>query len=124
MSRCGQISTRAKNSLIIRDWANNYMRDSMFQKVIENLKSKDAHEDGICSEYSFDGGKLWMEGKLCVPDAQASRLLNWWHEWDSHHAHGCRLCSKNKHRLFPPRLYTRCMKVLRKVAVGYAQCSV
>ena len=43
----------------------------MLKKVFGNLKSKDAHRDGIFAEYSLDGGKLWMEGKLCVPDALA-----------------------------------------------------
>ena len=52
-----------KDSLIIRDWTNNYMGDSMFKEVFENLKAKDAHKDGIFSEHSFDRGKLWMEGK-------------------------------------------------------------
>ena len=65
-----------KDSLITRDWTNDYLGDSMFKEVFENLKSKDAHKDGIYSEYSFDGGKLWMEGKLCVPDALAPRVLN------------------------------------------------
>ena len=53
-----------KESLIIRDWTNDYMGDSMFKKVFENLKSKDAHKDGIYAEHSLTGGKLWMEGKL------------------------------------------------------------
>ena len=28
-----------------------------------------------------------MEGKLCVPDALAPRVLNWWHKWESPHGH-------------------------------------
>ena len=32
-----------KDSLIICDWTNNYMNDSRFNEVFENLKSKDAH---------------------------------------------------------------------------------
>ena len=92
----------------------------MFKEVFGNLKSKDAHKDGIFSEYSLDGGKLWMEGKLCVPDALAPRVLNWWHKWESPHAHGRRLWSMIKHRLFGSRLYTHCMKV----AAGCAQCAV
>ena len=87
------------------------MGDSMFKEVFENLKTKDAHKDGIYPEYSLDGGKLWMEGKLCVPDALAPRVLNWWHKWESPHAHGRRLWSMIKHRLFGSRLYTHCMKV-------------
>ena len=66
---------------------------------------------GFFAEYSLDGGKLWMEGKLCVPDALAPRVLNWWHKWESPHAHGRRLWSMIKHRLFGSRLYTHCMKV-------------
>ena len=82
-----------KDSLIIRDWTNDYMGDSMFKKVFENLKSKDAHKDGIHSEYSLDVGKPWMEGKYCVPDALAPRVLNWCHKWESPHTHGRRLWS-------------------------------
>ena len=52
-----------KDTLIIRDWTNDYMGDSMFKEVFENLKSEDAHNDEIYSECSLDGGKLWMEGK-------------------------------------------------------------
>ena len=60
-----------KDSLLIRDWTNDYMVDSMFKEVFENLQSKDAHKDGIYFEYSLDGGNLWMEGKLCLPDTLA-----------------------------------------------------
>ena len=109
-----------KDSLIIRDWTSDYLQDPMFKEVFGNLKSKDAHRDGIFAEYSLDGGKLWMEGKLCVPDALAPRVLNWWHKWESPHAHGRRLWSMIKHRLFGSRLYTHCMKV----AAGCAQCAV
>ena len=109
-----------KDSLIIRDWTSDYLQDPMFKEVFGNLKSKDAHKDGIFPEYSLDGGKLWMEGKLCVPDALAPRVLNWWHKWESPHAHGRRLWSMIKHRLFGSRLYTHCMKV----AAGCAQCAV
>ena len=70
--------------------------------------------------YSLDGGKLWMEGKLCVPNAVAPRVLNWWHKSESPLAHGRRLWSMIKHRLFGSRLYTHCMKV----AAGCAQCAV
>ena len=45
------------------------------KRSLEISKSKDAHRDGIFAEYSLDGGKLWMEGKLCVPDALAPRVL-------------------------------------------------
>ena len=92
----------------------------MFKEVFENLKSKDAHKNGTFSEYSLDGGKLWMAGKLCVPDALAPRVLNWWHKWECSHAHGRRLWSMIKHRLFGSRLYTHCMRV----AAGCAQCAV
>ena len=100
-----------KDSLIIRDWTNNYISDSMFKEVFENLKSKDAHKDGTFSEYSLGGGKLWMEGKLCVPDALAPRVLNWWRKWESAHAHGRRLWSMSRHRLSGSELYTHCMRV-------------
>ena len=60
-----------KDALIIREWPNDYMSDSTFKEVFENLKSKDAHKNGIISDYSLVGGKLWMRGKLCVPDALA-----------------------------------------------------
>ena len=36
----------------------------MFKEVFENFEPKDAHKKRICSRYSLDGGKLWMEGKL------------------------------------------------------------
>ena len=107
-------------SLNICDWTNGYMGDSMFKELFEKLKPKDAHKDGIYSKYSLDGGKLWMEGKLCVPDALAPRVLNWWHKWESRHAHGRRLWSMIKHRLFGSRLYTHCMRV----AARCAQCAV
>ena len=92
-----------KDSLIIRDWTNDYMGDSMFEEVFENLKAKDAHKDGIYSEYSLDGGKLWTDGKLCVPDALAPRMLNWWPKWESPHKHGRRLWSMIKHTFFDSR---------------------
>ena len=47
-----------KDSLIICDWTNDYLHDSMLKEVVENLNSKDAHKDGVYSEYSLDGGKL------------------------------------------------------------------
>ena len=62
------------------DWTTDHMGDSMFREVFENLKSKDAHRDAIYCEYSLDGGKLWLEGKLCVPDVLAPRVSNWWHK--------------------------------------------
>ena len=104
-----------KDSLIIRDWTNNYMGDSMLKEVFEYLKSKHAHKDGIFSEYSLDGGKLWMEGKLCVRDALAPRVLNWWRKWESPDAHGRRLWSMIKHRLFGSTLYTHCMRIVLDV---------
>ena len=106
--------------LVIRDWTNDYMSDSMFKEVFGNLKSKDADTDEIYSEYSLDGGKLWMEGKLCVPDALAPRVLDWWHKWDSISAHGRRLWSMIKHRLFGSKLEIHCMRV----AAGCAQCAL
>ena len=61
-----------KDSVIIRNWPKDCMGDSMFKEVFENLKSKDAHKDGIHSEYSLDGEKLWMELKLCIPSEPMS----------------------------------------------------
>ena len=52
--------------MIIRDWTNDYLSDSIFKEGFQNLKSTDAHKDEIYSEYSLDGGKLWMEDKLAV----------------------------------------------------------
>ena len=109
-----------KDYHIIPEWTNDFMGDSMFKEVFENLKSKDAHKDGIYSEYSLDGGKLWMEFKLCAPDGLSPRVLNWWHKWESPHAHGRRLWSMIKHRLFGSSLCTHCMRV----AAGCAQCAV
>ena len=96
------------------------MNDSMYKEVFEKLKSKDAHKDGIFSEYLLDGGKLWMEGKLCVPDTLAPRVLNWWHKWESPYPYGPRLWSMIKQRPFRSRLCTHCMRV----SAGYAQCAV
>ena len=75
------------------------MVDSMFKEVSKKLKPTDAHKDGIHSKFSLDGGKLWMEGKLCVPGALATRVLNWWHKWEFPHAHYGRLWSMIKHGL-------------------------
>ena len=61
-----------------------------------------------------------MEGKLCVRDALAPRVLNWWHKWESPQADGRRLWPMIKHRLFGSRLYTHCMRV----AAGCANCAV
>ena len=108
-----------KDSLIIGDWTNDYMGNSMFKEVFENLKLKDAHKDEIYSEYSLDGEKLWMEGKLCVPDALAPRVLNCSHKWESPHAHGRRLWSMIKHRLFGSRPYIRCVRV----GAGCTRCA-
>ena len=90
----------------------------MFNGVFKNLRTKDTHKDGIYSEYSFDGGKLWMESKLFVPNALAPRMFNWWHKWESRHAQGRRLLSMIKQRLLGSRLYTHCMKV----AAGCPMC--
>ena len=102
-----------KDSLIQKDWTNEYSADPMFADVFNNLSSKMAHEDGCYSEYSFHPGKLWMEGKLCVPESLAPRVLNWWHKWETSHAHGRRLWSMLKHRLFGSRLYTHCLQIAR-----------
>ena len=57
-----------------------------------------------------------MEGKLCVSDALAPRMLNWWHKWESPHAHGRRLLSMIKHRSFGSRPHTHCMRVAARGA--------
>ena len=59
-----------------------------------------------------------MEGKFCVSKAPAPRVLDWWHKWDSPHAHGRRLWLMIKHRSFGPRLYTHCMRVAARCAQG------
>ena len=108
------------NSLIICDWSNDYMGDSMFKEVLDNLKSKDAHKDGIYSEYSSDGRKLSMESKLCVPDALAPSSVKLVAHMGNppliQHAHGRRLWSMIKHRLFGSRLYTYCMRLAARCA--------
>ena len=107
-------------SLIIRDWTNNYMSDSMFKEVFEIFKSKDTHKDAIFSEHSLDGGKLWMEGKLCVPDAVAPECQTGGTNGSPPRAHGRRLWSMIKHRLFGSWLYTHC----KRVGAGCGQCAV
>ena len=92
----------------------------MFKQVFQNLKSKNAHNNWDFSKYLLHGGKLRLEGKLCVSDALAPRVLNWWHKWESHHTHGCRLWSVIKHRLSGSRLYTYCMRV----GAACSQCAV
>ena len=109
-----------QDSLIIRDWTNDYMGDSMFKEVFGKPKFKDAQKNRTHSGYLLDWGKLWMVGKLCVSDALAPRVLNWWHKWESLDAHGRRLSSMIKHRLCGWRLYTHCMRV----AARCAQCAV
>ena len=61
-----------------------------------------------------------MNGKLCVPDRLASRVVNWWHKWETPHSHGAKLWKSIKHRLFGARLHTHCMKV----PSSCAQCAV
>ena len=109
-----------KDSLIFPDWTNDYKSDPMVKEVFENHSSKNAHKDGIFFEYLLDAGKLWMEGKLCMPDALATRVFNWWQKRESPHSHGRRLWSMIKHKLFGSRPYSHCMKV----AAGCAQCAV
>ena len=64
-----------KDSLLTKDWSKEYKSDNMFQEIYEHLTSKSAFQDGIYSEYFFDNRKLWMNGKLCVPDRLASRVV-------------------------------------------------
>ena len=72
-----------KDSLITKDWSKEYKSDNMFQEIYEHLTSKSAFQDGVFSEYFLDNGKLWMNGKLCVPDRLAFRVVNWWHKWET-----------------------------------------
>ena len=109
-----------KDSLITKDWSEEYKSDNMFQEIYEYLTSKSAFQDGIYSEYFFDNGKLWMTGKSCMPDRLASRVVNWWHNWETAHSHGAKLTKSIKHRLFGARLHTHCMKVTSSCA----QCAV
>ena len=69
-----------KDSLITKDRSKEYKPHNMFQEIYELLTSKSAFQDGTYSEYFLDNGKLWMNGKLCVPDRLASRVVNWWHK--------------------------------------------
>ena len=109
-----------KDSLLTKDWSKEYKSDSMFQEIYQHLTSKSAFQDGFYSEYFLDNGKLWMNGKLCVPDRLASRVVNWWHKWGTPQSHGAKLWKSIKHRLFGARLHTHCMKV----ASSCAQCAV
>ena len=68
--------TIPKDSLLTKDWSKEYKSDNMFQEIYEHLTSKWAFQDGVYSEYFLDNGKLWMNGKLCVPDRLASRVVN------------------------------------------------
>ena len=109
-----------KDSLITKDWSEEYKSDNMFKEIYEHLTSKSAFRDGIYSEHFFDNGKLWMNGKLCVPERLASRVVNWWHKWETPHSHGAKLRKSIIHRLFGAQLHTHCMRV----ASSCAQCAV
>ena len=76
----------------------------MFKEVFERWKSKERNKNGIFSEFLWDGEKLLMEGESSVPDALALPVLNWWHKWESRHAHDRRLWSMIKHTFFGSRL--------------------
>ena len=91
----------------------------MFQEIYDDLTSKSAFQDGIYSEYFSDNGKVWMNGKLCVPDRLASRVVNWWHKWETPRSHGAKLWKSIKHPLLGAPLHTHFMKV----ASSCAQCA-
>ena len=55
-----------------------------------------------------------------MPDRLASRVVNWWHKWETPHSHGAKLWKSIKHRLFGAQLHTHYMKV----ASSCAQCEV
>ena len=109
-----------RDSLITKDWSKEYKSDNMFQEIFEHLTSKSACQDGISSQYFLDNGKLWMNGKLCVPDRLVSRVVNWWHKWETPHSLGAKLWKSIKNRPFGARFHTHCMKV----ASSCAQCAV
>ena len=109
-----------KDSLLTKDWSEEYKSDNMFQEIYEHLTSKSTFQDGIYSEYFLDNGKLLMNGKLCVPDRLASRVFKWWHKWETPHSHGAKLWKSIRHRLLGAQLHTHCMKV----ASSCAQCAV
>ena len=109
-----------KDSLITKDWSKEYKSDDMFPEIYEHLTSKSAFQDRIYSEYFLDNGKLWMNGKLWVPDRLASRAVNWWRKWETPYSHGTILRKSIQHRLLGAPLHTHCMKV----ASSCAQCAV
>ena len=80
-----------EDSLITKDRSKQYKTDNMFEEIYEHLTSKSAFQDGIYSEYFLDNVKLWMNGKLCVPDRMGSKVVNWCHKWETPHSHGAKL---------------------------------
>ena len=103
-----------------KDLSKEYKFNTMFQEIYEHLTSKSAFQDGIYSEYFWDSRKLWMNGKLCVSDRLASRVVNWWHKWETPHSRGAELWKSIEQRLFGARLHTHCMRV----ASSCARCAV
>ena len=89
-----------KDSLITKDWSKEYKSDNILQEIYEYLTSKSAFQEGIYFEHFLNNGKLWMNAKFCVPDRLASRVVNWWHKWETPHSHGAKLRKSIKHRLF------------------------
>ena len=108
-----------KDSLIAKDWPKEYKSDNTFQEIYEHLTSKSAFQDRMYSEYFLDNGKLWMNGKLCVPHRLASRVVNWCQKWETPHSHCVKLWKSIKSHLSGARLHTRCLKV----ASSCAQCA-
>ena len=109
----------AKDSVITKDWSKEYESDNMYGEIYEHFTSKSAFQDVIYSKYFLDNGKLWMNGKLCVPERLASRVVNPWNKWGTPDSHGTKLSKSIKHRLFRARLQTHCIKV----ASSCAQCT-
>ena len=109
-----------EDSLITKDWSKEYESDNVFQDIYEHLISQSPFQDAIYSEHFLDNGKLWMNAKLCPPDRLASRVVNWWHKWETAHSHGAKLLKSIKHRLFGVRLHTHCIQV----ASSCGQCAV
>ena len=61
-----------------------------------------------------------MNGKLCLRDRLASRVVNWLLKCGTPHSHGAKPWKSIKHSVFGAPLHTHCMKV----ASSCAQCAV
>ena len=89
-----------KDFLITKEWSKEYKSDNIFQEMDEHLSSKSAFHNGIYSEYLLDNGKMWMNGKLCVPNRWASTVVHWWQKWQAPYSHGAKPRKSIQHHLF------------------------